>query len=62
MNFTDVRNEDVVTRTYENGAVVEFMDVETPITPILPIPQPTNQQIMDSQNTMLNVLFDMSNI
>ena len=55
MNYTDVQSGDMVTRTYENGAIVEFASIEHPITPIPQPIQPSNQEINDNLLTIIDI-------
>lgn len=45
MEYTDVRNGDMITRTYENGVVVEFASGENPTVIPPQVYEPTNAEV-----------------
>jgi len=61
MTFTETTKDGTITRTYENGATVEFPVSQEIVIPLTEIPQPTNQEMNNNINTIMNVLFDMNN-
>jgi hypothetical protein len=60
MDYTETTDNGIVTRTYSNGATVVYANAPIVDIPVAPTaPQPTNQEINDNLNTLLDAITDV---